>query len=220
MRLGVWHLKVKRAQYAKVCCKNKKKMVNLPLQPRYVLPPLCLIAISALLAILNLNDLLEFNRQLIEQGEIWRLLSSQFVHANWAHLGLNCAGIVLIWLLHAEHTTPSRYALNSLILGIWCGSGIYFFCPDIKIYTGLSALLHGVIVWGAIKDISVGMKTGSLLFIGIWLKIAHEQYAGPSAEVGKLIASRVAIDAHLIGAIGGIVLAIPILVQMIKKTPN
>lgn len=195
-------------------------MINLPLQPRYILPPLCLMAFSTLLVALNLNDTLEFNRTLIEQGQVWRLFSSQYLHANWAHLGLNCAGILLIWLLHAEHTTPQRYAVNTLLLAIWCGVGIYLFCPDIFIYTGLSALLHGVIMWGAIKDISVGMKTGSLLFIGIWLKIAHEQYAGPSAEVGNLIASRVAIEAHLIGAIGGVVLAIPIIIKMIKKTPN
>ena len=70
---------------------------------------------------------------------------------------------------------------------------------------------------GAIKDIEVGMKSGGLLFIGIWLKIAYEQFHGPSAEVSKLIASRVAVDAHLIGAIGGIVLATPLLINYIKK---
>ena len=195
-------------------------MLNLPLQLRYILPPLCLMAFSTLLAMLNLNDLLEFNRELIEQGQVWRLITSQYVHANLAHLALNCAGILLIWLLHAEHTTPKTYAIHTLLLAIWCGFGIYIFCPNIYIYTGLSALLHGVIVWGAVKDISVGMKTGSLLFVGIWLKIAHEQYAGPSEQVGQLIASKVAIDAHLIGAVGGIVLATPVIIKMIKKTPN
>lgn len=197
--------------------KNKNKMVNLPVQPRYILPPLCLMALSALLAALNLNDVLEFNRQLIEQGQVWRLLTSQYVHANWPHLALNCAGIILIWALHAEHTKPTQYALHTLFLAAWCGVGIYYFCPDIRIYTGLSALLHGVIVWGAIKDIEAGMKTGLLLFIGIWLKIGYEQFHGPSAEVGKLIASRVAIDAHLIGAIGGIVLALPLFITYLKK---
>ncbi|MBB1367768.1 rhombosortase [Pseudoalteromonas sp. SR44-5] len=192
-------------------------MVNLPLQPRYILPPLCLMALSALFAAFNLNDVLEFNRQLIDQGQVWRLITSQYVHANWAHLALNCAGIVLIWALHAEHTKPTQYALHTLFLAAWCGIGVYFFCPEIHIYTGLSALLHGVIVWGAIKDIEVGMKSGGLLFIGIWLKIAYEQFHGPSAEVSKLIASRVAVDAHLIGAIGGIVLATPLLINYIKK---
>ncbi|KGK01435.1 MULTISPECIES: rhombosortase [unclassified Pseudoalteromonas] len=192
-------------------------MLNLPLQPRYVLPPLCLIVLSTLLAWLGMNNELEFNRPLIEQGQLWRLFTSQFVHANWVHLGLNCAGIALIWLLHGEYTTPKQYSFNIALLALWCGLGVYWFCPTITIYTGLSALLHGVIVWGAIKDVTVGLKSGYILFIGVWIKLILEQVNGPSAEIGQLIQSTVAVDAHLIGAIGGVLLAVPLVVKHIKN---
>jgi len=192
-------------------------MLNLPLQPRYVFPPLCLILLSSLLAWLGINDELEFNRQLIEQGQLWRLFTSQFVHANWAHLGLNCAGIALIWLLHGEYTSPSRYGFNIATLAIWCGLGVFWFCPTITIYTGLSALLHGVIIWGAIKDVTVGLKSGYVLFIGVWVKLIAEQINGPSADIGALINSTVAVDAHLIGAIGGVLLGAPLIIQFISK---
>ncbi|CAH9050352.1 hypothetical protein PSEHALCIP103_00178 [Pseudoalteromonas haloplanktis] len=192
-------------------------MLNLPLQPRYVLPPLCLIVLSTLLASLGMNNELEFNRPLIEQGQLWRLFTSQFVHANWVHLGLNCAGIALIWLLHGEYTTPKQYSFNIALLALWCGLGVYWFCPTITIYTGLSALLHGVIVWGAIKDVTVGLKSGYILFIGVWIKLILEQVNGPSAEIGQLIQSTVAVDAHLIGAIGGVILAVPLVVKHIKN---
>ena len=191
-------------------------MLNLPLQPRYVFPPLCLILLSSLLAWLGINDELEFNRQLIEQGQLWRLFTSQFVHANWAHLGLNCAGIALIWLLHGEYTSPSRYGFNIATLAIWCGLGVFWFCPTITIYTGLSAVLHGVIIWGAIKDVTVGLKSGYVLFIGVWVKLIAEQINGPSADIGALINSTVAVDAHLIGAIGGVLLGAPLIIQFIK----
>ncbi|MFQ3177243.1 MAG: rhomboid family GlyGly-CTERM serine protease [Pseudoalteromonas tetraodonis] len=192
-------------------------MLNLPLQPRYVLPPLCLIVLSTLLAWLGMNNELEFNRPLIEQGQLWRLFTSQFVHANWVHLGLNCAGIALIWLLHGEYTTPKQYSFNIALLALWCGLGVYWFCPTIIIYTGLSAPLHGVIVWGAIKDVTVGLKSGYILFIGVWIKLILEQVNGPSAEIGQLIQSTVAVDAHLIGAIGGVLLAVPLVVKHIKN---
>ncbi|WP_076919513.1 rhombosortase [Pseudoalteromonas sp. SK18] len=192
-------------------------MLNLPLQPRYVFPPLCLILLSSLLAWLGINDELEFNRQLIEQGQLWRLFTSQFVHANWAHLGLNCAGIALIWLLHGEYTSPSRYGFNIATLAIWCGLGVFWFCPTITIYTGLSALLHGVIIWGAIKDVTVGLKSGYVLFIGVWVKLIAEQVNGPSADIGTLINSTVAVDAHLIGAIGGVLLGAPLIIQFISR---
>ena len=192
-------------------------MLNLPLQPRYVFPPLCLILLSSRLAWLGINDELEFNRQLIEQGQLWRLFTSQFVHANWAHLGLNCAGIALIWLLHGEYTSPSRYGFNIASLAIWCGLGVFWFCPTITIYTGLSALLHGVIIWGAIKDVTVGLKSGYVLFIGVWVKLIAEQVNGPSADIGTLINSTVAVDAHLIGAIGGVLLGAPLIIQFISR---
>ena len=192
-------------------------MLNLPLQPRYVFPPLCLIVLSSFLAWLGINNELEFNRQLIEQGQLWRLFTSQFVHANWAHLGLNCAGIVLIWLLHGEYTSLSRYGFNIATLAIWCGLGVFWFCPTITIYTGLSALLHGVIIWGAIKDVTVGLKSGYVLFIGVWVKLIAEQINGPSAHIGALINSTVAVDAHLIGAIGGVLLGAPLIIKFISR---
>ncbi|MBH0092566.1 MAG: rhombosortase [Pseudoalteromonas nigrifaciens] len=192
-------------------------MLNLPVQPRYLLPPLFLMLLSVTFATFDLNDLLEFNRDLVSQGELWRVFSSQFVHANWAHLALNCGGIILIWLLHGEYTSPKRYAINISLLALWCGLGVYWFCPSIYIYTGLSALLHGVIIWGAVKDTTLGLKSGYLLFIGVWLKIIFEQLNGPNADIGKLINSTVAIDAHLIGAIGGTLLAAPLLVNYIKN---
>jgi rhomboid family GlyGly-CTERM serine protease len=199
-------------------------MLNLPLQPRYILPPLCLIFFTLLGALFNVNEFLEFNRALINHGELWRIFTSQFVHANWAHLVLNCAGVVLIWLLHGEYTTAGRYTLNVTLLALWCGFGVYWFCPSIDIYTGLSAVLHGIIIWGAVKDITLGLKSGYVLFIGVWLKLILEQVNGPSEEIARLIESTVAIDAHLIGALGGVVLAFPLLIAVKtnksdKKTP-
>ena len=178
-------------------------MIDLPLSKKYIFPPLLLIFCSFSFELLSLNPILEFNRSLIQQGEFWRLLTGQFVHSNWYHLALNCGGIILVWALHAEHTSPNRYAFNILLLALFCGLGLYAFYPQTHIYTGLSGLLHGVIVFGAIKDINSGMKSGYLLLLGVWAKVLWEQYSGPNADVGALIDARVAIEAHLIGAIGG-----------------
>ena len=55
-----------------------------------------------------------------------------------------------------------------------------------------------------IFDCEKKYKTGYLLFIGVWLKIIWEQYSGPDPQIGELIDARVATEAHLIGAIAGI----------------
>ena len=35
-------------------------------------------------------------RSALRDGEFWRFLTGHFVHLNWAHLGLNVAGLVLL----------------------------------------------------------------------------------------------------------------------------
>ncbi|BBN81631.1 rhombosortase [Pseudoalteromonas sp. A25] len=185
-------------------------MIELPFQKRYVLPPLTLIIVSTLLMAFDTHSFLAFDRELVSD-QWWRIFTGQFMHSNWTHLLLNVIGIVFIWVLHAEHRSALSYFCHIIFLALWTGIGIWLFCPEIEVYTGLSGLLHGVIVWGAIKDIHVGMRSGILLFIGIWIKLIWEQVQGPSADVGTLINSRVAIEAHLIGAIGGLLLSLPLL---------
>ena len=86
--------------------------------------------------------------------------------------------------------------------------GIYYFDPTLMQYVGLSGVLHGVFVFGAVMDINAKDKTGYLLFLGIWLKIAHEQFYGASTDVSNLIEASVAVNAHLWGALGGLLFSV------------
>ena len=192
-------------------------MFELPLERKYLLPPLSLACIASVLMLLQLGPMLDFDRNAINQGELWRILTGQFMHSNVYHLLLNVLGIVFIWLLHAEYTRPRQYAFNVLFLALWTGALIYFLAPNIVVYTGLSGLLHGVIIWGAAQDCRRNMVTGYLLFIGVWLKIGFEQSQGASVEVARLIESRVAIEAHLYGAVGGVILFIADLLYHQKR---
>jgi rhomboid family GlyGly-CTERM serine protease len=89
-------------------------------------------------------------------------------------------------------------------LALYTGATLYVFYPEMQVYNGLSGILHGLIVVGALIDCQKKMVTGYLLFIGIWVKILLEQQAGPDQALGELINARVAIEAHLVGAIAGI----------------
>ncbi|WP_440056075.1 rhombosortase [Pseudoalteromonas sp. T1lg65] len=181
-------------------------MFNLPLEKQFITGPIILALFAVLLMLLNLSDSLDFNRVLITEGEIWRVLTGQFMHSNFYHLGLNLLGILLIWLLHGEYTPTTHYFQNTWLLALATGVLIYFFAPNIILYTGLSGLLHGMIVMGALEDIKRKMTTGYLLFFGVFVKIGWEQFHGGSTEVEALINSRVAIEAHLFGALSGVCL--------------
>ena len=82
----------------------------------------------------------------------------------------------------------------------------------------MSGVLHGVFIFGALMDIKNKDKTGYLLFIGVWLKIADEQYSGASQDVAELIGANIAIDAHLWGAIGGLLFSLSYLLYQRIKT--
>lgn len=179
---------------------------SLPVQTIHILCPL-IVLIFALIAFVfdeQIADLLIYNRDLVTQGEYYRLLSGHFLHTNGNHFLLNGAAIILLWALHGQYYRHQNYLIIFLTSAIVCGFGIHWYSLDISLYVGLSGILHGFFVWGALMDIKHKEKTGYLLLIGVILKIAHEQFYGASADVESFIESSVATDAHLFGAIGGL----------------
>ncbi|PKH87947.1 rhombosortase [Colwellia sp. Bg11-28] len=192
---------------------------NLPLKKQHSML-VTIIAILAVLAYLFNDAVSEFfvyQYQLISQGELWRTFTGHFFHTNGIHLLLNLAALALLWALHGHFYNVKSYSLLFITSALTCSTGMYFFSPEIRQYVGLSGVLHGIFVFGAIMDIRHKDKTGYLLFVGVWLKIAHEQFYGASEQVSSLIDANVAVDAHLWGAVGGLLFS-SCYVLMTKKT--
>ena len=183
---------------------------NLPFKKQHSLL-VALIIIAACIAYLfdnHIADTLVYHHDLIRQGELWRLFTGHFLHTNGIHLILNLGALILLWALHGQFYTVKNYSLLFICTALICSAGLYLFSPDLTQYVGLSGIIHGIFVFGAMMDIRAQDKTGYLLFIGVWLKIAHEQYYGASEEVSSLINASVAIDAHLWGAVGGLIFSV------------
>ncbi|MFT5674414.1 MAG: rhomboid family GlyGly-CTERM serine protease [Paraglaciecola sp.] len=180
-------------------------MLNLPIQTKYVLGPLIVLIVAIILQFFEptSSDWMAYDREKIDSLELWRLISANFLHTNLNHLLLNGLGVILLWALHGAYYTNRHYLILFLLISLGCTLGIYFFAERLSWYVGLSGTLHGFFITGAYFDIRHGVKSGWLLLIGVWLKIAHEQWIGPSADVVELIGADVAIEAHLFGAIGG-----------------
>ncbi|WP_068545472.1 rhombosortase [Thalassotalea crassostreae] len=193
--------------------------LSLPISRKSLSLPVSVLVLSVLIYLLpdNLSSYLIYDRDLLAQGELWRLLSSHFVHTNFNHLLLNLAGLTMLWALHGDHYDNKNYGLAFIISMIVCSAGIYFFDTDMQRYVGLSGVLHGIFIWGAFLDIRRGWKSGYLLVIGVIAKVAYEQVFGASAEVESIINASVAIDAHLWGTVGGLVASIGIIISILKK---
>ena len=88
-----------------------------------------------------------------------------------------------------------------LVISLVTGVALLF--SSIQIYVGLSGTLHGLFGLFALSEALNGRRSSWLLVLGLIAKIAWEQLIGPSSTTGELINARVAIEAHLAGAIAG-----------------
>lgn len=151
---------------------------------------------------------LEYNRQQLAHGDLWRLVTGHLLHSNFYHLLMNLTGILLLMLLHAH--LPGRVALGYqvLALGLLTGVGLWVGAPDTERYVGLSGVLHGMLCFGAVYDIKQAYHSGYLILTGVALKLSIEHYQGPDVILSQQIGAVVAIEAHLLGACAGIVLAL------------
>ena len=194
---------------------------NLPFSKQHSLLVICVAFLAIVAFLFNdaLSNLLVYQHKLISQGELWRTFTGHFLHTNGIHLLLNLAALILLWALHGHFYSLKNYSMLFISSALICSAGLYFFSPDIGQYVGLSGVLHGIFIFGAIMDIRDKDKTGYLLFVGVWLKIAHEQFYGASEEVSALIDASVAIDAHLWGAVGGLFFSCCYLLVNKKKAP-
>jgi len=198
------------------------KLNTFPIAPKHSLV-VFIIALLSIIAFIGeyfigevITQTLVYQRDLISQGEMWRLFTGHLLHTNGFHLLLNLTALFMLCALHGRFYTFTNYLALFLVCAVCTSIGIYYLNPSLVQYVGLSGILHGVFIFGAIMDIYAKDKTGHLLFIGVWLKISHEQIYGASSDVSDLIEASVAVDAHLWGAVGGLIFSIIYLVLPIK----
>ncbi len=152
------------------------------------------------------GEYLAFQRLQITDYYWWQFVTANFVHTNFTHLLLNAMGIALLWIIHGRYFSAKGYLVTCLVLGSGVTCGIFMFSPHLEWYSGFSGILHGLFVIGACKDIVTRVALSWILFIAVWLKIIYEQVFGQSDLVASLIDANVAIDAHLYGALVGLLI--------------
>ena len=173
--------------------------------------PVASLSLAVILVILHLlraelAPWLEFDRSAIYQGQWWRILTGHFLHTNSWHLVMNLGGLALIILLHGMYYRPIQLWLHLLLGSTLIGLAVLFWSPQITIYVGLSGWLHALLVSGCCIDIQRQWSSGWLILAAVFGKVIWEQWQGASQDVVTLIEAEVATDAHLYGAVVGLLL--------------
>lgn len=147
---------------------------------------------------------LRYDRNGLAHGELWRLLTGHFVHLSFEHAALNSLGLVLVWALFARDYPPRQWL--AILLGsiLAIDAGLWLRDSTTAWYVGSSGALHGAMAAGTLAHVRRGDLDGWILTAFLIVKLGYEQWSGqlPFAE-GALVV----VDAHLYGALGGVIVA-------------
>jgi rhomboid family GlyGly-CTERM serine protease len=148
-----------------------------------------------------LRELLRYQRTAVAHGQWWRLLSAHLVHLSVTHALLNCAGLVLLWMLFAREFAARRWGLILLCSCCAIDAGLWFLRPAIAWYLGASGVLHGALAAGAVAWCRRADGFGAALLLLLIVKLIYEQHSGASVFAHDL---PLLPAAHLWGALGGL----------------
>ena len=165
---------------------------------------LLLFLISFLLQAFDQADVWRFNRKLVEQGDAWLLFSGHIVHLNWSHWLLNMAGLAIVAFFFSAHASIKQWLLVIVISACVISAGLWWWMLDIRSYVGFSGVLHGLFLYGALREIRFYPVSGYVLVTVLLAKLSWEFFYGALPGSEEMAGGRVLTEAHLLGAIGGI----------------
>lgn len=168
--------------------------------------PAAILGISMIIMLAGEHgkELLRYDRVWIGQGETWRFLSGHFAHLSWSHLAMNGAGLLLVWFLIGHSYAISTWIMITILTIATIDTAFWFLNPELYWYVGMSGLLHGLLVAGIIPRLrTLDVETGILMLLLI-AKIGYEQFNGPVPGSETTSGGPVVVDAHLYGALGGV----------------
>jgi rhomboid family GlyGly-CTERM serine protease len=152
----------------------------------------------------ELRELGRYQRDALDAGEYWRLVSGHLVHLGLGHLWPNVAALLILAALFDDVFHNADWLRVSLASAAAIDIGLYLFSADVLWYVGLSGVLHGVVAAGTFALLLQRQAIGVVLALGLVAKLAFEQLAGPVPFTAASVGGPVVVAAHLYGAGGGL----------------
>lgn len=151
---------------------------------------------------------LRYERSEIAGGEPWRLVSGHIVHLDGAHLLLNLAGLVLIWVLVGRAFRPLEWTIVLFASVAVIDAAFWWLLPGLEWYVGLSGALHGLFAAGLVGNASRHPVESGLLGCVLLAKLGWEQFGGSLPGTSEFVTGDVVTEAHFFGAVGGLLAAL------------
>lgn len=153
------------------------------------------------------SDFMRYDRvALLDWHQFWRLLTAHLVHLNFNHMILNGVGLLLVIICCGSMLGGYRGLLFFVGSSLFTSIGLLIISPELYRYVGLSGVLHGFLML-ALWVSPYYSSAVKYIFIGVIVaKVIWEQTPFYSdAEIKVLIEGNVIVNAHLLGAIAGVI---------------
>lgn len=155
--------------------------------------------------------LLSLDRAKVDNGEIWRIFTSNFVHFGWPHTLMNLGGF-LIAMIILQGISLTQFSYLLVLACVCVGLGVYYLNPEYGVYAGLSGVIHGLIIAGFLLNKRHALWLNGIFIAVVFGKIIYEHQSNyQTTELQNLLPVPVAYDAHLYGAIAGLVFGMSLL---------
>lgn len=171
--------------------------------PRVWILPAAVLFFCVAVQFFGLNEALRFERVPVLDGEYWRLVTGNLTHLGWSHLLLNAGGLVMTWVFFENEFSIPQWILLLLLCGLGVTGGLLLLNPELVWYVGLSGLLHGLFIAGAMQTFKGEPLFSGVLLLGFAAKLAYEQFFGAMPGTGDMAGGPVVVDSHFYGAISG-----------------
>jgi rhomboid family GlyGly-CTERM serine protease len=167
--------------------------------------PRCTIGVAtlALLAWASpaVSALLVYDRALVDQGEVWRIVGSAFVHWSPRHLALDL-GVVIAAGAALERLIGVRLVIVVLLSALVSGLAVHLAPPWLDHYAGLSGVAYTLVALVAIAGTAgaAWQRVACLTTLATLVaKLAIESLAGSPLLAGDMPGVVVATGSHAAG---------------------
>jgi rhomboid family GlyGly-CTERM serine protease len=162
-------------------------------------------------------EVLEFDRQQVLSGEVWRIWTGHLVHTNIPHFSLNSVAAVIIYFTFLTRIKVGELLLHSFLFTTAISVTLLYIYPSVVWYNGLSGLLHALVACFSVRLARDEDKVFWAGFVFVWIKVLVEAVLAHSGHENFVGAMRMITEAHLIGTFFGAVTAFACMAHWKRK---
>ena len=178
-----------------------------------------LLVLPVVLMLFSLQVSLRYHALVDLDHQYWRWFTGHWVHLSWGHLWMNWLALLILLLSFYNSISRLDCVLLHLCLPLLVSLAFILFSPELRWYVGLSGVLHGLFVYLLLKDKQLSKAIKSLFLVGLVIKLLAEQYFGPMPGSESMAGGNVVVDAHLYGAIAGLLYYLLSLSKVLINSP-